>query len=46
MALAALACVLACAGCVQGGTDGASSAVPSGKVTAYGVIDEGVTVTR
>jgi hypothetical protein len=45
MALAGLVCLLA-AGCAQVGTDGASSAVPTGKVTAYGVIDEGVTVTR
>jgi hypothetical protein len=42
---AALAGLL-CAGCAQLGTDAAGSAVPTGKVTAYGVIDEGVSVTR
>jgi hypothetical protein len=45
-ALAGLLCLLVCAGCAQVGTDGTSSAVPTGKVTAYGVIDEGVSVTR
>lgn len=45
-ALAGLLCLLVCAGCAQVGTDDAGSAVPTGKVTAYGVIDEGVTVTR
>jgi hypothetical protein len=35
------------AGCAQGGasTDGAS-ATPSGNVTAYGVIDEGIAIRR
>ena len=45
-ALACVLCLLVCAGCAQVGTDGSSSAVPTGKVTAYGVIDEGISVTR
>jgi hypothetical protein len=45
-ALAGALCLLVCAGCAQVGTDGSSSAVPTGKVTAYGVIDEGISVTR
>jgi hypothetical protein len=45
-ALAGLLSLLVCAGCAQVGTDAAGSAVPTGKVTAYGVIDEGVSVTR
>jgi hypothetical protein len=32
--------------CAQGGASGDSAAVPSGSVTAYGVIDEGIAVTR
>lgn len=37
---------LACAGCVQGGMAGDSAAVPTGNVTAYGTIDEGVVIKR
>jgi hypothetical protein len=45
-ALAGMLCILVCAGCAQAGAGGDSSAVPTGKVTAYGVIDEGISVTR
>jgi len=36
-----------CAGCAQGGTapDGSSN-VPTGSIKAYGVIDEGIAVSR
>lgn len=52
IALAALAALAAgtvatfFAACAQGGAGGDSAAVPTGNVTAYGVIDEGVAVTR
>ena len=47
-AAAAAALLAGClAGCAQGGpgADGASAA-PSGNVTAYGVIDEGISIRR
>jgi hypothetical protein len=37
---------LACAACVQGGAAGDSSAVPTGNMTAYGTIDEGIVIKR
>lgn len=33
-------------GCAQGGTSTDGSTVPSGSIKAYGVIDEGIGVTR
>lgn len=45
-ALAASAVTLVLAACAQGGPNTDSSAVPSGSIKAYGVIDEGISVTR
>jgi hypothetical protein len=48
-ALAVWLGALACAGCAQGGGSGDGSsgaAVPTGNVTAYGTIDEGIVIKR
>ena len=45
-ALAASAITMLLAACAQGGPNTDSSAVPSGSIKAYGVIDEGISVTR
>jgi hypothetical protein len=46
VALAAGAVATLIAACAQGGSSTDGSAVPSGSIKAYGVIDEGISVTR